>query len=175
MDVILVSDPNSPLRLDPPYRVFAYREGGIKIMYSIKNVSNSSVESFTVKETNWIGANGYETDFHVNRNEIFGPGIERPSFKLEPNRNKAPSDQDDSGLAHASLERNRIWLVMVVRVKFADGSEYDATDKYEQLEQVLTAIRAKYYGKGADWSAIESEIRQQVRRIVDQEGSTGVS
>ena len=140
--VLLVRDPNCPLQLLEPSPVFGYETGAVVAEYTLQNISGADVESFEQYQINWLNSEGRTARFDVRRENqwVLAPmmtfsslGDSKPFDLLEVNKRTA----DRLGFSRL---HNRILILMIVKVKLADGKIYDASNHLKELEKFLDAI-----------------------------------
>lgn len=169
MSILVVSDPKSPLQITGPFRVRGYSYGGLELGYTLQNCSNADIESFEIKESDWFGASGYEKSFDVKKDQRFSPGMTQYPFPDEILDGLIPFDQNKGLQSHVSSPRNKIWIVMVVKVKLSDGTVYDATKKFEQLEKFLSEIDSTSIPSADRLNEREIKLREFVSKLMMRE------
>ena len=166
MSLLVVPDPKCPIQITGPFRVIGWSYGGFEFGYTLENHSNAGVESVYFQEWDWLSAHGYEGTFEFKNTSDFQPGMSHYSFSGESEEDLIPYDQNKGLQSQVSHTSNKLWIVMVVRVKLSDGTVYDATKKYEQLEKFLESRPIAGAEKLNKW---ERDLRQFVSKLMIQE------
>jgi hypothetical protein len=169
MSMLIVSDPKSPINITGPFRVLGYSYGGLELGYTLQNSSNADIESCDIEESDWFGANGYEKSFDVKKDQRFSPGMARYSFPDDALDGLIPFDHNKGLQSHVTSPRNKIWIVMVVKVKLTDGTVYDATKKFEQLEKFLSEMDRTSMISAPRLKERETELREYISKLMTQE------
>jgi hypothetical protein len=132
-----VPDPNSPIQLLGPTKVLGWDNGAVSLGYTVQNTSVKNVLQFHIKQTNWYGTEGYSQPAEVRPDRMFVPlmtyWMGHDDSKLEV----LTLNEADALKLGFSKDRNRVWVVMVTKVKLADGTAYDVTPKFQELEKFL--------------------------------------
>ena len=161
--VLLVRDPNCPLQLLQPSPVFGYETGAVLAEYNLQNTSDADVESFEQYQINWLNNETRTARFDLRREDgwVLAPMMtfssladSEPFDLVEVNKKTADRLGFSSG-------RNRILILMIVKVKLSDGRIYDASKQLKKLEKFLDAIEFD----GATQEEVETH-QQRVRDLV---------
>jgi hypothetical protein len=121
------------LRLSGPTGVIGFDNGAVLPTFRFQNVSDRNIESVEIRETDWFGSHGYDIPCTVNEGQVFTPWMSGAMVRDEYDLISLTASQAEKyGFTYP---RNRIWIVMVVKVTLSDGTIYDASDKYATLEK----------------------------------------
>jgi len=137
--VLLVPDPQSPLQISGPIKVIR-TDKGLLLCYTIQNVSNTNIKNFVIKETNWFGSEGDTVPFDKNHNQPFVPWGSESRLPPEEDIDDAPLELLKAQQWGIAPTRNRVFIAMVVKVKFSDGTTYDVSKKYGELRKFLDGL-----------------------------------
>jgi hypothetical protein len=142
---MLLSDSKSPIQLSNP-KVLADEKGNLDWFYTISNNTDKSVKSFKI----------YGFDAFVNPSYEAAPeGTAIDEFSFLPyesfsilNENKYEISELTDKLAEKfklSENRKRIWIVIVTKVEFFDGTTYDAKAKYTDIKKFIDQMQNEDY------------------------------
>lgn len=164
VSLLFVNDPSCPLQISGPARVVGYSNGGLSFGYSQTNKSNANIESFLVEEVNWFGNRGYSSPSTVNESQLFAPGMTDYTIPDEERARIRPFNESLAQKSGILNIPNKIWIVMIVKVKLSDGSTYDVSQKFKSLSDFVE----KPYSKVGmtEWELITRE--QQLREFVSK-------
>jgi hypothetical protein len=165
VSLLFVSDPTCPLQLSGPTRIIGYSHGGLSFGYSLTNKSNANIESFLVEEVNWFGSKGYSHPSAVNKGQIFGPGMTDHTLPFEEKIKILPFDDSLAKKSGITNITNKIWIVMIVKVKLSDGSNYDASQKFSLLSDFVEKPYSKVGMSPADLRTREQQLREFVSKL----------
>jgi len=161
--VLLVHDPKCPLQLIEPSPVFGYENGAVVAEYTVQNISQTNVISWEQRQINWLNNEERTERPEVLQDRwVFEPLTTYSSFVTSESFDRIEPDKKTAEKLGFSNWRNRILILMVVKVKLADGTTYDAS---KQLKE-LTTFLSKFLDKFEDEIAKE-EIESQQQRVRD--------
>lgn len=166
ISVMMVPDSKCPVKATGPYKVFAYSNDEFEFGYSLINKSNVNVETISIQGWNWMGSNGFETSIEATVRQPFLGGTSRYSIWPENSMNLLPFHQNKDLQAQVSLTKNKLWIMMIIRVKLSDGTVYDVGSKYEQLDKFI-ASGSKV--KPEDLQKWETDLREYVSKLMTAE------
>jgi len=169
ISVLVVPDPNCPIQITGPFRIFAYPNGGFYFGYTLQNSSKADVESFIIQEWDWFGGNGYDVSHDIRDGEHLESGISHYSLPDEVMNDVIPFDKNERVQSVVSRQRNKIWVVMVEKVKLADVTVYDATKKYQQLEKFFSDMDRSSVAQPDKLKQWEHDLRQFVTNLMIDE------
>ena len=135
--VLVMTDPKCPLQISGPFKVIGYRNGGLRLGYSLRNASNSNIETFEIEEVNWAGSSGYNIPAVVNSGRTFKPGLEVSSLEDVNETELGAFDAEFVRTSRFSAVQNRFWIVTVLKVTLSDGTKYDASERLHRLTKFL--------------------------------------
>ncbi len=166
ISLLFVNDPTCPLQISGPVRIIGYSNGGLSFGYSQTNKSNANIESFLVEATDWFGFKGYGSPSTVSGGQVFAPGMTDytiPDEEIAKIRPFNESLAQKSGILNAP---NRIWIVMIVKVKLSDGSTYDASQKLKSLSDFLEKPYSKVGMSEGQLNTREQQLRGLFRNLM---------
>lgn len=136
VSVILVDDPAYPIRLSGPTKVIGYENGGLSFGYTVTSRSNANIKSVGIEATNWFGNHGYGGESDIKPEFVFAPGVSEYSISEEElAQNSFPFDE--ARAKKIFKNPNRLWIVMVVKAKLSDGTEYNASEVFARMNKFL--------------------------------------
>lgn len=165
VSMLFVNDPTCPLQLSGPARIIGYSNGGLSFGYSLTNKSNANIESFLVEEVNWFGSKGYSHPSTVNEGQIFVPGMIDHTIPFEGKIKILPFDDSLAKKSGITNITNKIWIVMIVKVKLSDGSTYDTSQKFNLLSDFVEKPYSKVGMSPGDLSTREQQLREFVSKL----------
>ena len=138
--VLLVRDPSCPLQFREPSKVSGYDNGAVVAEYVVQNVSDWNVESFVIQQTNWLGNEGrtHQADVQPER-WMFGPAVTFSTLEDSEPFSLLPLGKETADKLGFTWLKNRILILMVTKVKLANGKTYDVSSKYADFEKRLLA------------------------------------
>ena len=164
--ILTVPDSECPLRLTGPFSVIGYPSGGLLLGYTIQNRSKANIESFTTEHLSWFGNRGYTSPAEVREDWLFAPSLQYSTLvNIDKKRLVAyePKVARDSGIANPS---NKIWLVMVVKVKLSDGTIYDTSKDFERLTKFIDELDLNATMSLEELNNAECKLRQFVSILI---------
>jgi hypothetical protein len=115
-----------------------------------------------IEERNWFGREGHSSDLE-STNLVFGPGMSEWSLPYVSNLNLQPFDDRRAKELGFPKLMDRIWIAMVVKAEMSDGTIYDATAKFKELEEFVEKL---WRNKPTNDEDIEIRT-QKLRKFVD--------
>ncbi len=167
ISVLLVSDPNCPVKLSGPISVIGWSSGALSLDYELQNISDCNVDSFSIQETDWFGRTGYGVSAEMKENFFFVPLM---TMSRQDGREREPLATFDGKAAGKSFlyPKNKIWIAMVTKVKLSDGTTYDASKKYQELESFLYNQWELFAESEIDLDQYEQNVREFVEKLMTQ-------
>lgn len=164
ISVLLVKDEKCPIQLSGPTRVIGWSNGAVSLGFNLQNVSKANIDSFVIDETDWFGSHGYNIPAKMNENFFFVPlmTISADDWLNERTENLVAFDEKNLGRSVLRLS-NKIWIVMITKVKLSDGTNYDASKKYDELEKFFD----KQFDEYDSGQITMDEREQKLRTFVD--------
>ena len=161
--VLLVHDPSCPLQLILPSPVFGYETGAVEAEYTLQNISGANVSSWEKYQINWLNNEQRTASPKVRQDQwIFAPFTTYSSFATSTSFDLVEPDKKTADKLGFSNWRNRILILMIVKVRLDDGRTYDAS---KQLKE-LTAFLDKFLNE-LDTDPTKEEIESQQQRVRD--------
>jgi hypothetical protein len=161
--VLLVHDPKCPLQLIEPSPVFGYENGAVVAEYTVQNISESNVISWEQHQINWLNNEERTERPEVLQDQwVFEPLTTYSSFVTSESFDRIEPDKKTAEKLGFSNWRNRILILMVVKVKLADGTTYDASKQLEELTTFLSKFLDKF-----DDEITKEEMESQQQRVRD--------
>lgn len=165
MSVLVVPDAKCPLQATSP-KALGFSNGSFEFGYTLENKSKSSVEFISIQGWNWLGSSGFETVIDLYGKKPFRGGTSRSPIWLENSLGLVPFDQNKALQTIVSQTKNKLWIVMIVKVKLSDGTVYDASEKYEQLNNY---IKSRSKAKKDDLHQWENDLRQFISKLMTEQ------
>jgi hypothetical protein len=161
--VLLVHDPKCPLQLIEPAPVFGYENGAVVAEYTVQNISQTNVISWEQHQINWLNNERRTERLEVLQDRwVFEPLTTYSSFVTSESFDRIESDKKTAEKLGFSNWRNRILILMVVKVKLADGTTYDASKQLKELTTFLCKFLDKF-----DDEITKEEMESQQQRVRD--------
>lgn len=159
VSVLLVPDPKCPVQMFGPIKVIGNTYGGFEFEYSYQNLSNANIESVLTEDLSWFNGKGYSHPAEFNKNVVFSPFMILPTISGADTKNLTPFNEKEATKLGITDLSNKIWVIMIVKVKMSNGVIYDATDKYKKLEKFLDDLNLSN-----TMSIKESKLKEQKLR-----------
>jgi len=161
--VLLVHDPNCPLQLSEPAAVFGHETGAVVAEYTVQNISGSNVTGWEKLQINWLH-NEWRGDSPEVRQErwVFEPLTTFSSLSVSPPFDLVELDKKTADKLGFSNWKNRMLILMIVKVKLANGKTYDAS---KQLNE-LTTFLDKFLDQ-SDTGFTKDEVESQQQKVRD--------
>jgi len=167
ISVLLVPDPNCPIKLSGPISVIGWSNGALSLDYELQNISDRNVESFSIQETDWNGSSGYGGSAEIKENFFFVPLM--TMLRQEGREKETLATFDEKGAGKSFLyPKNKIWIGMVTKVKLSDGTTYDASKKFQELESFLDNQWELFAESKIDLDQRERNVREYVEKLMSQ-------
>lgn len=166
VSVLLVPDLNCPVKLSGPAKVIGWSYGGLSLDFNLQNVSAHNIESFTIKETNWLGSNGYDIPYKMKENMFFVPLMSMSARHGDDKDSLAPFEEKRAG--EILYTKNRIWIAMVTKVRLSDGTTYDASKEYQELENFIDKQREEFESATINLDQRERNLREFVEKLMSK-------
>ena len=170
ISVILVPDPNCPLQLQEPTRVLAWSYGGIRVGYTLQNVSTADIASIYFEETNWFGSSGYSGGGPIREGMRFSPLMTYSTFNDSYVPAPLLDDVSAKRVRFTNLS-NKFWVAMIVKVKLSDGRTYDVTKNFKELEAFLRTQEIDIATPEVELKAAERRLRDYVATLMKAQPS----
>jgi hypothetical protein len=164
--LLFVDDPACPLKLSGPPKVISNPNGAFSFGYALTNTSDANVESFLVKEIDWYGISIYEHPSTVTVGRTFSPGVTDYTLPEQEMANLAKFDKVAASKNGIISRPNRFWVVMVTNVRLSDGTVYDASRKYELLNDFINQPFSKSGMSLAELTEREKQLRAFVANLL---------
>src|SRR6186713_2192030 len=91
VSVLLVSDPDCPVKLSEPTRVLGWSNGAVQIDFTLQNVSTVDVKSIDFEDINWFGISSHSSGGSVRDGMRFTPWMTYSTFN-DPYARALPLD-----------------------------------------------------------------------------------
>jgi len=157
ISVLRVFDSECPLQLLEPSTVFCFGNGAISVDYALQNISETNVDNFEIQQINWFNTHGNTITGEVRHDKwVFAPLTTYSSLADSEPFDLVDLDKKTADKLGFSRLSNRILILMVVKVKLADGKTYDASRQFKALERFLTDL-----GDSDDTSKVEVERQKE--------------
>jgi hypothetical protein len=156
---IFVDDPGCPLLLGGPKRVIGYSNGALSFGYSLTNRSKANVETFTVREIDWFGNRMYDHPSTIREGRLFSAGISDYTLGDKDVADLDPFNESLASKYGIINGPNRVWIIMVVKVKLSDGTVYDVLHKYDKLNDFINQPFPKSGMSNAEFDEREAKLR----------------
>ncbi len=163
VSVLLVSDPDCPLQLSNP-RFLKYEKGTFEKVYSLANVSDKPVIRFQIKELSWLGGQESTKNSTLVKGQKFLP---QENFSTLSNEDQLEFLEFNEKVFRDQELRTRpkdIWIVIVTKVEMADGTIYDISSKYEDVERFVKKLGITSDRSYTDILAKESELQEFISK-----------
>lgn len=166
VSLLLVPDPKCPLQMSGPTKVLGYTNSGFSFGYNLQNKSNANIESFLVEELSWFGGQGYSHPSEVNKNKIFAPLMTNWTLTDEDTAELIPFDEKKAAQSGIFYTSNKIWIVMVVKVKLSDGTTYDVSQKFELLNKFIDTLNLNSTMSAKELGIKEQQLRDFISKLM---------
>ncbi|QQS32980.1 MAG: hypothetical protein IPM50_15260 [Acidobacteriota bacterium] len=166
LSLLFVNDPSCPLQISGPAKIIGYSNGGLSFGYSLANKSNANIESFLVEATDWFGFKGYSSPAIVNQGFVFAPGGTYDALSSEKVFDVRPFDDSIARKSGIMNVHNKIWIVMIVKVKLSDGSTYDVSQKFKSLSNFVEKPYSKVGMSEDELITREQQLREFVSKLM---------
>jgi hypothetical protein len=131
---VLIMQQDAPLKIEKAEFLLLESDSGNLLAYSIRNVSSKPIKSFEISAVSLRGGasswSGVLKDQHLLMPDRALYSLENTTYEIVPNVEKPAS-------ASHPTETKAVWIVMVERVVFADGTCYDAKGVSNSLQEFL--------------------------------------
>ena len=165
ISVVLISDPNCPLKLVSPTRVVGSPNGAIRLRYSLQNTSDVNIDSYVVETLNWFDTTRVTHHRTVRSDRQFSPFMTFSEFSdMEELRELNWEMAKKFGFSNI---HNRIWIAMVVEVKLSDGRSYNVKPKLDSLTSFLNSLELESSTPEAEAQIAEQKLRDFVADLAE--------
>lgn len=157
--LLLVDDPNSPMKLETPL-VLKYRDGDLENAYTIRNGSEKAVKSMIIKRLDWFLTEEATKAIDSGIGYSFAPLESFSTLGDEPNIKLINFEEKDAERFGLNETPGKVYIAMVTRVLYTDGTTYDARDKFMELEKFIREL-------GINSKLTPEEIKSKKEKLTD--------
>ncbi len=158
--VIVVSPETCPIGIENP-KVLYFGNNSFKTVYSMNNKSNKEITKVEVKEVNWQGYQEYTHNFTLKNGTSFLPREILSNFETN---NQLPILNLDSKVIkeleneiEIVVSPKKVWIVMVTKVEYKDGTIYENYKSFERLQQFIEKFEIR---KGLTPKEFEEKVSE---------------
>lgn len=167
VSLLLVSDPKCPLQLESP-RFLDYEKGTFEFVFTISNRTDKSVKNFQIKELSWFGNAAYSKNI-TSKDEFALLPYERIST-LPDNQELEFGDFKEDLVEKLGLRENpkQLWIILVSKVELSDGTIYDITSKYNEIEKAVGELNVNSKMSLSETNNKEKALQIIIKEIINK-------
>jgi hypothetical protein len=168
VSLFFVNDNDCPVKLSNP-KFIKYRQGTTDKLFTITNNSNKAIKEFVIKEISWLGNEEFTKSLSVSEQGNFMPYTSFSTLKNEEILEIIEPDEDTLKQISLNYKLKNIWVIQITKVLFDDGTVYDASFKFEKIEQYINKLDINSKMPFDEISRQERKLHKFVNKLMDSD------
>jgi hypothetical protein len=166
ISLYLVNGRNTPIELLEETTVIGYENQTFEYLFHMKSNTDKSICEFEINATNWFGSKGFRETYKIDKQTPFLQNQIRSS--LEGKEIVGLETMEGSLAQKLNLYDNprEIFVLMVTRVVFDDGSVYDDRVKFKEIEKFINKIELNSKMSKSEISLREKELYEYITKLM---------